>query len=48
MKESPRCSETLLTLEAPSDFAVVDRIGTGHNCDVYQFPETFKIEGNLF
>ncbi len=38
----------LLTLEAPSDFAVVDRIGTGHNCDVYQFPETFKIEGNLF
>ena len=38
----------LLTLEAPSDFAVVDRIGTGHNCDVYQFPETFKIKGNLF
>lgn len=38
----------LLTLEAPSDFAVVDRIGTGHNCDVYQFLETFKIEGNLF
>lgn len=38
----------LLTLEAPSDFAIVDRIGTGHNCDVYQFPETFKIEGNLF
>jgi len=38
----------LLTLEAPSDFAVVDRIGTGHNCNVYQFPETFKIEGNLF
>lgn len=38
----------LLTLEEPSDFAVVDRIGTGHNCDVYQFPETFKIEGNLF
>lgn len=38
----------LLTLEAPSDFTVVDRIGTGHNCDVYQFPETFKIEGNLF
>jgi len=38
----------LLTLEAPSDFAVVDRIGTGHNCDVYQFPEILKIEGNLF
>lgn len=26
----------LLTLEAPSDFLVVDRIGNGHNCDVYQ------------
>lgn len=38
----------LLTLEAPSDFAVVDRIGTGHNCDVYLFPEILKIEGNLF
>lgn len=38
----------LLTLEAPSDFAVVDRIGTGHNCDVYQFSEILKIEGNLF
>lgn len=25
----------LLTLEAPSDFLVVDRIGKGHNCDVY-------------
>lgn len=25
----------LLTLEAPSDFLVVDRIGNGHNCDVH-------------
>lgn len=28
----------LLTLESPSDFAVIDRIGEGQNCDVYQFP----------
>lgn len=27
----------LLTLESPSDFAVIDRIGTGHNCDVFEF-----------
>jgi ureidoglycolate lyase len=27
----------LLTLEAPSDFTVIDRIGSGHNCDVYSF-----------
>lgn len=27
----------LLTLESPSDFAVVDRIGSGHNCDVFNF-----------
>ena len=27
----------LLTLESPSDFAVIDRIGSGHNCDVVQF-----------
>ena len=33
----------LLTLESPSDFAVVDRIGTGHNCDVFQFPISIKI-----
>lgn len=26
----------LMTLEAPSDFLVVDRIGKGHNCDVHQ------------
>ncbi|ATO19025.1 ureidoglycolate lyase [Acinetobacter sp. LoGeW2-3] len=37
----------LLTLEAPSDFAVVDRIGGGHNCDVYQFPEIILIENML-
>lgn len=29
----------LLTLESPSDFAVVDRIGSGHNCDVFKFNE---------
>lgn len=29
----------LLTLESPSDFAVIDRIGTGHNCDVFEFTE---------
>jgi ureidoglycolate lyase len=33
----------LLTLESPSDFAVVDRIGSGHNCDVFQFPYPIKI-----
>ena len=33
----------LLTFEAPSDFAVVDRIGNGANCDVFQFPEAIKI-----
>ena len=27
----------LLTLESPSDFAVVDRIGSGPNCDVFKF-----------
>ena len=27
----------LLTLESPSDFAVVDRVGEGHNCDVFKF-----------
>lgn len=27
----------LLTFEAPSDFAVVDRIGKGPNCDVWTF-----------
>ncbi|MEW7119297.1 ureidoglycolate lyase [Acinetobacter nosocomialis] len=33
----------LLTFEAPSDFAVVDRIGGGANCDVFQFPHPIKI-----
>ncbi|ANF83278.1 ureidoglycolate hydrolase (plasmid) [Acinetobacter sp. NCu2D-2] len=34
----------LLTLEAPSDFVVIDRIGTGPNCDVYSFPQQVCIE----
>ena len=34
----------LLTLESPSDFAVVDRIGSGHNCDVFQFNEKLLIQ----
>ncbi len=34
----------LLTLESPSDFAVVDRLGTGHNCDVFKFPESVLIQ----
>lgn len=29
----------LMTLEAPSDFLVVDRIGKGHNCDVHQLSQ---------
>ncbi|WP_407304746.1 ureidoglycolate lyase [Acinetobacter sp.] len=33
----------LLTLEVPSDFVVVDRIGTGPNCDVYTFPQKTSI-----
>ena len=33
----------LLTLESPSDFAVVDRIGGGHNCDVTQFESPITI-----
>ncbi len=33
----------LLTLEAPSDFVVVDRIGTGNNCDVFQFSQPINI-----
>lgn len=33
----------LLTLESPSDFAVIDRIGSGHNCDVFQFTHSIKI-----
>ncbi|MEB3753144.1 ureidoglycolate lyase [Acinetobacter sp. MD2(2019)] len=34
----------LLTLESPSDFAVIDRLGSGANCDVYPFPESVRIE----
>lgn len=30
----------LLTLDAPGDFLVVDRGGSGHNCDEFHFPET--------
>ena len=37
----------LLTFEAPSSFAVVDRIGSGHNCDVYQFAQAVLIEEKL-
>jgi ureidoglycolate lyase len=33
----------LLTLEAPSEFVVVDRIGSGSNCDVHPFPENIQI-----
>ena len=34
----------LLTFEAPSDFVVIDRIGTTPNCDVYTFLESIVIE----
>ncbi len=34
----------LLTLEAPSNFVVVDRIGSGPNCDVFTFPEKILVE----
>ena len=33
----------LLTLEAPSDFAVIDRIGSGPNCDIYKFNQPIQI-----
>ncbi len=33
----------LMTLEAPSDFLVVDRIGKGHNCDVHQLSQPVVI-----
>lgn len=33
----------LLTLESPSDFAVIDRIGQDANCDVFQFKNTVSI-----
>jgi ureidoglycolate lyase len=34
----------LISLEAPSDFLVVDRIGGGDNCDVYQFEHSCQVE----
>ncbi|WP_333663689.1 ureidoglycolate lyase [Acinetobacter sp.] len=33
----------LLTLEANSDFLVIDRIGGGQNCDMYQLSNHFMI-----
>ncbi|MEB3766861.1 ureidoglycolate lyase [Acinetobacter sp. MD2] len=33
----------LITLESPSDFAVIDRIGSGQNCDVIQFSKPIQI-----
>lgn len=33
----------LLTFEAPSQFVVIDRIGTGPNCDVVQFTVPVQI-----
>lgn len=38
----------LITLEENSDFLVVDRIGGGHNCDVYQLVElSCIVEGKI-
>lgn len=34
----------LLTFEAPSNFAVIDRLGVGQNCDVYHFPVSLTIQ----
>lgn len=34
----------LITLEAPSEFIVIDRIGEGHNCDVYPLETALNIE----
>jgi ureidoglycolate lyase len=34
----------LITLEAPSEFIVVDRIGGSQNCDVYPFENTLYVE----
>lgn len=34
----------LLTLESPSDFAVIDRIGNGSNCDVYSLESPVTLE----
>lgn len=36
----------LLTLEAPSSFAVIDRIGMGNNCDVVQFEVPILIKAD--
>lgn len=33
----------LITLEAPSNFLVVDRIGTGPNCDIHQLSQSYMI-----
>ena len=34
----------LITLEAPSEFIVIDRIGEGKNCDVYQLEKALNVE----
>ncbi len=31
----------LIALDETSDFLVIDRIGAGHNCDEYEFSESF-------
>lgn len=33
----------LLTLSVPSDFAVIDRLGQGNNCQVHQFAQAVTI-----
>lgn len=35
---------SLITLEAPSEFIVIDRIGEGKNCDVYQLEKALNVE----
>ena len=35
----------LLTLESPSDFAVIDRVGGDANCDVFSFKQAVEIHG---
>ncbi len=37
----------LITLEAHSDFLVVDRIGGGANCDVYHLSQPYRITATL-
>ena len=34
----------LLSLEAPSDFVVVDRVGDGPNCEIYAFAQPIQIK----